>query len=262
MTDGLIKRTKENYAVLEARGYKVVKSNELIQKSRFNLSVQEQKIILYMLSKIKPEDMELREQTFEIAEFCKVCGMDLDSGGNYKYIKDSIKSLSDKSVWVFINDRDEVLLRWINSAKISKKSGLVSVRISDDIKPYLLQLKDKFTQYELLYTLAMKSQYSIRIYELLKSYEYRRGQAFDIDDLKRRLGAENYGRFADFKRKVLDISMREINELSDLSVTYSLEKAGRRFSKVSFNVKLKKNTDERLKAWKQIEQKLGGNLNL
>jgi plasmid replication initiation protein len=211
--------------------------------------------ILYLISKIKPEDIELREQSFEISEFCDVCGMDADNGGNYKYIKDTIKSLSDKSMWLETGNTEK-LLRWLYTAEINKKSGHVSVRISDDIKPYLLQLKDKFTQYELLYTLAMKSHYSIRIYELLKSYEYRNGQAFGIDDLKRRLGAENYERFADFKRKVLDIAMREINEVSDLNITYSLEKSGRRFAKITFNIKLKKSTDERMKAWKHIERKL------
>lgn len=241
----------------EIRSYKVVKSNDLVQKARFNLSLQEQKIILYLISKIKPDDIELKDYSFEIAEFCKVCGMDLDSGGNYKYIKDTIKSLSDKSVWLSVSDREEILLRWIYTAKIEKKSGMISIGISDDIKPYLLQLKDKFTQYELFYTLAMKSQYSIRIYELLKSYEYLGSHTFCIEDLKRRLVAEKYSRFADFKRKVLDIAVREINKLSDLNVIYSLEKTGRKFTKVAFNVKLKKDIDERFEVWKQIEQKLG-----
>jgi plasmid replication initiation protein len=244
--------------IMEARDYKVVKSNELIQKTRFNLSVQEQKIILYLISKIKPDDLELKEHNFEIADFCHVCGLDDDSGGNYKYIKDTVKALSDKSVWLEMGG-SEILLRWLYTAKVNPRSGLIAVRISDEVKPYLLQLKEKFTQYELLYTLAMKSQYSIRLYEILKSYEYRHGQTFSLDELKKKLSAENYSRYPDFKRKVLDISMREINELSDLTVTYSIQKEGRKFSKINFSVKLKKNIDERLKTWQQIELKLGGN---
>jgi plasmid replication initiation protein len=243
---------------LEVKNYKVVKSNELIQKSRFNLNVQEQKIILYLISKIKPEDLNLKEYNFKITDFCRVCGLSDDSGGNYKYIKDTIKTLSDKSVWIEMG-KTEKLLRWIYTAEISQQSGLIIIRISDDVKPYLLQLKEKFTQYELLYTLAMKSQYSIRLYEILKSYEYRHGQTFRIDELKKKLNAENYERYADFKRKVLDISMREINELSDLTVTYSVQKEGRKFNKINFSIRLKKNIDERLKTWQQIDLKLNGN---
>jgi plasmid replication initiation protein len=251
-------KNEDTNAIIAIRDYKVVKSNDLIQKSRFNLSVQEQKIILYLISKIKPDDSELNEQHFEITDFCRACGLDYDNGGNYKHIKDTVKSLSDKSVWIK-TEAGEVLLRWIYTAKIIPQSGLISVRISDEVKPYLLQLKERFTQYELLYTLAMKSQYSIRLYEILKSYEYRHGQTFSLSDLKKKLSAETYSRYPDFRRKVLDISMREINELSDLTVTYSIQKEGRKFSKINFNVKLKKNIDERLKTWQQIESKLGSN---
>jgi plasmid replication initiation protein len=86
----------------------------------------------------------------------------------------------------------------------------------------------------------MKSQYSVRLYELLKSYEWRHSQTFQIEELKRILSAENYTRFPDFKRYVLDISMREINDLSDLTVTYEIVKEGRRYAKLDFSIKLKR----------------------
>ena len=66
-------RTLQN-EIHEMRSYKIVKSNDLIQKSRFQLSLQEQKIILYLISKIKPTDMEFNEYTFEIYDFLKSVG--------------------------------------------------------------------------------------------------------------------------------------------------------------------------------------------
>ena len=240
--------------MLQLRDYKVVKSNDLIQKSRFQLALQEQKIILYMISKIKPEDEDFILQDFSVAEFCKVCGIDSTSGGNYKYVKDTIKSLADKSLWLTLDSGTETLVRWINKAWINKKSGIVKIRLDDDMKPYLLQLQERFTQYELLYTLAMRSQYSIRLYELLKSYEYQHRKIFDIEDLKRILSAENYNRFPDFKRKVLDISLREINDLSDLNATYEIIKEGRRYAKLEFSMRLKKDMSERLQTWARIDE--------
>lgn len=238
----------------EIRDYKVVKSNDLIQKSRFQLSLQEQKIILYMISKIKPDDEIFMEQEFKIIEFCRVCGIETNSGKNYKNVKDAIKALADKSVWVTLETGSETLVRLINKAWINRKSGVIKIQLDDDMKPYLLQLQERFTSYELLYTLAMKSQYSVRLYELLKSYEWRHRQTFQIEELKRILSAENYTRFPDFKRYVLDISMREINDLSDLTVTYEIVKEGRRYAKLDFSIKLKKDLDERMRTWAKIEE--------
>ena len=236
------------------REYKVVKANALVQKSRFNLTMQEQKIILYLISKIKPQDMELEEHIFQIKDFCKLCGLDSDSGANYSYIKKTLKGLRDKSIWVTLDDGYESTLSWMDYVKLGIKSGAVIIKISNMMKPYLLELQQHFTQYEILYILAMKSQYSIRLYELLKSYEYKHKLIINIDDLKRKLFAEKYDRFPDFRRKVLDISMREINELSDIFVDYTPIKESRSYAKIEFTIKLKKNINDRLEAWQKIDE--------
>jgi len=238
----------------EIRNYKVVKSNDIIQKSRFNLQLQEQKIILYLISKIKPEDMELKEHIFQIKDFCKVCGLDDDNGANYKYIRQTLKDLRDKSIWITLENGKERTLSWMDYIEMDKNDGLVTIKISEMMKPYLLQLKERYTQYELLYTLAMKSKYSIRIYELLKSYEYQHKKIFGIDELKKILLAEKYELFGDFKRKVIDIAIREINGLSDITVTYEIIKESRKFTKIEFIIKLKKNLDEKMTTWVKIDE--------
>jgi len=245
----------EDRQLSELRGHTIVKSNDLIQKSRFQLSLQEQKIILFLISRIKPTDDDFIYQDFSTSEFCKICGVDSDNGKNYKNVKDTIKALADKSLWLMLDNGTETLVRWINKAWISKKSGIIKVRLDDDMKPYLLQLQSRFTQYELLYTLAMRSQYSIRLYELLKSYEYtKKPIRFEIEELKRLLSAGNYTRYPDFKRFVIDIAMREINDLSDLTFTYEIIKTGRKFGKIEFFVKLKEDVSERLQTWAKIDE--------
>lgn len=236
------------------REYKIVKANDLIQKTRHNLSTQEQKIILYLITKIKPEDSELKLYEFKIREFCTICGIDDDNGKNYANLKNTIKKLADKSFWVTVDEKGtETLLRWIDRPYINAKSGTIKIKLDELMKPYLLQLQERFTQFSLYYTLAMKSQYSIRLYELLKSYENLGGWAFTIDDLKKRLSAETYDRYPDFKRKVIDIAMREINDFSDISVTYELEKQGRKYHRIKFIVKLKKDLKDRLETWAKID---------
>jgi hypothetical protein len=73
------------------RSHAIVKHNRLIQKSRHNLSLQEQKIILYLVSKIKPEDTKLKQYEFRLSEFCRVCGIE-KSGRTYKELKDTVQT--------------------------------------------------------------------------------------------------------------------------------------------------------------------------
>lgn len=102
--------SEEKKDLAKLREYKVVKANDLIQKSRFNLTMQEQKIVLYLISKIKPDDTDFAEYTFEIAEFCRVCGIDESNGKNYLNVKNAIQSLANKSMWVNTEKNSEILL--------------------------------------------------------------------------------------------------------------------------------------------------------
>jgi len=255
-------KNEEQNEIVESRNQLVVKSNTIIQKARFDLTTQEQKIILFLISKIKPEDEDFTNQRFDISEFCKVCGIDYDNGKNYKNIKETIKKLSTKNAWVELDEDVDVLLSWINGATIYKKSGIVKLRLSEDMKPFLLELKKNFTQYEILYTLAMKSQYSIRLYEILRSYAYKGRWIVEIEELKRMLTAETYERFPDFKRKVLDISMRELKTFSDLKVSYQIIKEGRRYAKIEFSIKQKIDTNERVRTWANIDNVLHPQINM
>jgi len=256
---------KDHKEIQEARSYNIVKANELIQKSRYKLSTQEQKIILYLISKIKPEDNDFHEYEFKIKEFCEVCGINETSGKNYAMLKETVKKLSDKSNWVVIKDKNgeswETLVRWIEKIRLSTKKGTIKIRLDSDMKPYLLQLKEKFTSYSLYFVLGMKSKYSIRLYELLKSYQDLEKCEFEIERLKSILAAETYEFFWNFKDKVLSIATQEINDYSDILVSYELEKKGRKFHKIKFSIipKYKKDIEESIKTWKNIEKVLNKN---
>jgi len=221
------------------REYNIVKSNELIQKARFNLSVQEQKIVLYLISKIKPTDKQFQVYKFRITEFCKVCGIEYESGKNYKNVRDSIDNLADKKAWILLDNGKTSRVSWINKAWIAgnEQNGRLEIRLDEDLLPYLIELHNNFTQYGLKYILSMKSQYSIRLYELLKSYQNLNNIIFEIDKLKQLLMCENYKRFPDFKRKVIDIAMREINKLTDITIEFTPIKSGKRFAQINFAIK-------------------------
>ena len=217
------------------RALEVFKRNDMIQKARFSLSVQEQRTVLYAISKIQPTDTYLKEYTFEIKDFYNMIGW---SNQSYTEFKAMLKALSDKSWWITLPTGEESLVRWFTTARSNKKSGKVTVKFHEDMMPYLVQLAqgtDFYTKYQLQYVLPMSSQYSPRLYEILKSYQYNNRQwFFDIDELKHLLDCENYTNFSDFKRFALDPAVDEINKYTDIAIFYSVEKDGRKVVRVNF----------------------------
>lgn len=243
--------------VIKARSALVVKSNDLIQRSRFSLSAQQQKIILYLISKISPKDEEFHKYKFSIGEFCRVCGLDASNGKNYLELRRAIKELRDRSIWVQLEDGRETLISWISKAYLEPNNGVIEIRLDEDLRPYLLDLKRNFTQFELVYTLHFKSKYSIRLYELLQSIHYNKKESYSkqytIEDLQKLLDAEKYKDYKNFKARVLLPSLKEINQYSDKAVSFEEIKKGRRVTDIVITVS-HKTLEERIEIQAEIER--------
>ena len=252
------KDLKEKYLVVKDQ--RVIKSNDLIQKSRFDLSLQEQKIILYLISQITPYDEEFKLYEFSIIDFCKICGIDHTSGGNYADLKRAIKEISDKSIWIQIDEDQETLLRWIEKPYLNKRSGTIRIRLDEDMKPYLLQLKKNFTSYELIFTLRFRSKYSTRLFELISSIHYKTletySRQYTIEELRRLMGAENYKTWQSFKERALIPAVNEINRYSDKNLSYDVIKRGRSVIGVELIVS-SKDSFEAIKIRDEIEKEFG-----
>lgn len=224
---------------LTIKDQRITKANALIQESRFSLSLQQQKIILYLISQISPFDEEFHTMTFPIRDFCKLCGITADSGKNQADLKKAIKEIADKSMWLQTGDGKEVLVRWIESPTIDHKAGIVTVRLHKALQPYLLQLKENFTTYELIFTLRFRSKYSIRLYELLSSIHYHTldsySHYFPLEELQRIMGAK-FDTWTDFRKRALDPALEEINAYSNKTATYSIVKTSRTVAGLEFTV--------------------------
>lgn len=246
--------------ILDIRNGMVRKANDLIQKSRFNLSLQQQKIVLYLISQITPFDEEFKTYEFSIPEFCRVCGIISDGGKNYNDLKTAVKDIADKSLWVTLANGDETLLRWIEKAKITSGGGTIKIRLDDDMKPYLLQLKENYTQYELIFTLHFKSKYTIRLYELIKSIHFHDLETYKrkypVDDLRRLIDAEIYTEYRNLKQRALLPAISEINEYSDKKISMEEIRRGRKVIAVEFTIE-SKDSLETLKIRDGIEKEMG-----
>ena len=222
----------------------VRKSNELVQRARYKLDVMGQKVLLYLISKIEPDDKVFLKQDFIISDFCAICGIN-DSGKNYRDLKDALSSLLSDSakVWVPIDDKHITPLTWIDPPVINTETGRVSVKLNDTMRPYLLDLRKNFTQYELIYTMSFRSKYSIRLYEIVKSYQYHDEipvkKVFEVDVLRALLDAEHYPRYCNFKDRVLEPAFSEISTYTDKTLDVKEIKSGRKVISLEITIKAK-----------------------
>jgi plasmid replication initiation protein len=201
------------------------------------MSAQQQRVLLFMISKIKPKDDPKTMYQISISDFCKVCGITY-CGKNYEAVKAALKDIADRSIWIKQPEqKKEILLRWLSDIEISEGSGTIEYTFHKHMFPYLFDLKKQYTQYCIEYVLPMRSKYAIRLYELLKSLENMKQEiVFSIEDLRKKLDAENYARFSDFRRYVLESAVNEINTYTDIKVRYEASKEGKAYKQIHFSV--------------------------
>lgn len=238
----------EIFDLKAARNNMVAKDNRLIQKSRSSLSLIEQKAILYLISKIKPDDMPGKLYVFNCREFQVLLNWNKDA--SYDNIKTMLKELGDVSWWIeceIDGRKKDVLVRWFNVVRMDRGTGDIEISFHEDMFPYLLELQKHreeenlyYTAYKLQNITLMKHRYSPRIYELLKSYQYNNqrwtfenGTGTNLDIQIRIAGTNKKGKpeipdgwsnWAVFKRNVLDPAVEEINKYTDIKVAYTGKK--------------------------------------
>ena len=241
----------------------IYKRDDMIQKGRFKLSKQEQRAVLYAISKIKPTDTHLTEYVFDIRELYRIIGWEKES---YTEFKAMLLALKSKSWWAEIDDKGtESAVSWFSTVRVNKRTGKVTLKFHEDMLPFLIQLTEQgefYTFYNLKCVLPMSSKHSPRLYEILKSYQKNnREWFFETDKLKRLMDSLSYKNFNDFKRFVLDPAVEEINKYTDLRIKYILQREGRRVARVHFLMD-EKTISEKFKADMAVDVALDGQLNL
>lgn len=215
----------------------VSKSNELIN-TRYNLNLQEQKLILTLASMVQPDDSEFKSYNFKVKEFMDL--LEIKDKSTYKNLDKVIKSLMEKTFVIKKESGEYIRLAWLSSAKYFK--GNVTLEFSANLKPYLLMLKENYTSYKLENILKLKSCYSVRLFEILKSNLYKKILIIDIETLKYLLQADKktYNLYGKFKEKILLKAQIELKEKTDIYFEFEEIKTGRKVTSLKFIIKSNK----------------------
>ena len=216
----------------------VVMQNRITQAFR-EMSIDEKRIIILASPLVRLS--KASEQTpIEVtaSQFADLSGIDTHSA--YKQLKSASKKLMKRTFIYKDNDGDDTEVQWVIRSKYS--NGYVSMYFTDEVI-HLLKVFDSlnpYTKYLKEDILSLKLTYSIDLYHLAKKYQGMGGFTMSLDDYRKELGTpKSYARINNLKDNAVDAPIKEINENTDINISYENIKRGRQVVGFKFTVKSK-----------------------
>ncbi|MFZ4835900.1 replication initiation protein [Rouxiella sp. Mn2063] len=214
------------------------KSNALIEAS-YKLTLQEQRLLLICIGKINPRD-ELSQKLFQVTSTDFYLAFpDMGKSNAERHLREAIDKLAER--WIHIqNNNERRRIRWIQEeAEYFNGEGKIEIVFSESIMPYLTQLKGQFTKIVIKNVSALKSVYSIRLYELLMQFKVIGDRLISLEDFRAMLGLDEdkYPSFKSLNQWVIKPAVKELNQKSNLSVTVDPVKKGRSVFALHFHFK-------------------------
>lgn len=226
-----------NSDVINIKREDVVKKSETLLKSRFRLTPIALKLISALITTIQDSDKKDKEYIFRVKNFSELMGY--SSKKIYEVLDEVTEELLSKPI-KFPRDKGKGFKKfnWVSKAEYRYGEGTIVFRVDQDLRPYLIEAKEKYLKYRIHNILRLKSFYSIRLYEIFKDIlnsEIRYSKCNKVSRkmsicwLRETLDIPNSYRYNDIKR-VLDKSQKQLEQFTDISFSYLEEKEGRKVS--------------------------------
>ncbi|MBI5595782.1 MAG: replication initiation protein [Elusimicrobia bacterium] len=212
-------------AASQGKDLMIRQSNRLIE-AQYQLSLAEKRFLIYLMCQIGEVDEHFDWYAVDLPA---LAGVFPDSHRDaVSQFADVARSLRAKEV-VVDDPVTGVVQRfnWLAADELDRRNRTVRVSIHPNLKEHLIQLKSVYTAYSLSNVSRLRSTYSFRLYELLKQVQKLRRRTFEPDRLRRMLGADDaYARYSNFKQRVLDPAVAEVNAHTDIFCEYRADKRG------------------------------------
>lgn len=216
-----------------------VRQHNAITNARHDLSSVQLDIYFMLLSLLRPGDTQNTKYEIGVLQIEDITGRKW----NYQQLRDATAGLIGK---VFeIEEKDGLLqVSMMSSAKYLKGKGKIQLTISEDLKPYLVDLKNNFTSFQLYCVLSMSSKYAKWMYVQFSRWKDIGYYSYELEELKILLNLkdpkgkvpEQYKQWGQFKDYVLEPAVRQINDLSDINISFQIEKKGKSIHKIHFTI--------------------------
>lgn len=226
----------------------VVKDNALINAS-YNLELTEQRLIMLAIINARESGQGITaDSKLEIhaSDYAKLFNVSADA--SYKALREAVNNIFNRQFSYTAEYKKTgkvgiVRSRWVSRIFYVDDLALLEITFAPDVVPLITRLEEHFTKYEAKQVAHLTSKYATRLYELLIAWrEVGKVPQIELSEFRNRLGLldSEYTAMSDFKKRVLEPSIKQINEHTDITVTYEQHKKGRIISGFSFKFKQKK----------------------
>lgn len=214
---------------------------DFFRTAHYGLTLQEHRIIYYAILRGQQECKPFEPVTLSITEFKEL--FEVDGKNYYAIIRNLSKKLISKVVEIIYKDNDGIHLKqisWIVDITYHSKNGTVTIIPNKALQPFFDG--KPFIETQFAFLINFTSQYSERLYELLKAFSYKNIADFNIEDLRKKLAVgDKYSNYNMFRERVIKPSINDINKFTDLDVDFR-EKRGKynKVESVIFSIHKKK----------------------
>ena len=233
-----------------------VKKSEQLVYGKYKLSATAQKLVTTVISLVQEEDEYNKEYCILAKDFIELSGTKTN---DRDALKNACEEILSKPLKISTG-RGWLMANWCNDIEYVHEKGIITYKVSEKLKPYIIDLKNNYLKYDLKNILPLKSEYSIRVYEWLKDiynskqrYNKKMIEEFEIDFLRERfLVPDSYNTNNAFTR-VIDKAKEDLEQHTDIRFTYQALKkgGGKTFTHIEFTIS--KNFDV-LEEMEKIEQ--------
>lgn len=213
---------------------RVIKIHNELAMAKYRMSLSEQKLFIYAIKNINQDEDSFSSSVFPLVEFAENAELD------HKHVYNEIDTMITSIMKTVISVKGKNPNRWRKynlTQTCYYEDGEIGFKFNEDMRVFLLQLKKQYFLQDPV-VIAFKSWYSMRLYDMFKSYSYK-DEPFEIelDELKDILGiGDKYARFNNFREKVVEVALNEINEKSDIHVTMEKKTVGSKVIGLSFEI--------------------------
>lgn len=251
----------------KARQKQLVYKDHRLNEARYSLTELEQKIVIIYAASINKDDSDFQTKTISLKELAELI--------SYKHLPSLRRELMSIGLSIMKkpiaipkgeggDSQSFSIYNWFSKFHFDADTDTIQLRNDPDLKPYLLNLKERFLAggggkvliYRLSNVVHIKGAYNIRIYELLKQYQVIGSLMIPLDELRLKIGVDEhaadpkkivqkkYKNYADFKRRVLEVAKKELAEKADIKFTYVERKKVRRVHAILFKIASNKSLPE------------------
>ena len=238
----------------------IVKDNALINAS-YNLDLVEQRLILLAIIEARESGKGINANdplTVHAESYINQFGVHRNTA--YQALKDACDSLFARQFsYQSLSEKGNVInhkSRWVSEVAYIDNEAVVRLIFSPAIVPLITRLEEQFTKYEIQQISNLTSAYAVRLYEILIAWRSTgKTPLINMHDFRQKIGVldPEYKRMYDFKKYVLDIALKQVNEHTDITAKVEQHKTGRSITGFSFNFKQKKSAAKSLENKRDLD---------